>query len=83
MYFEFCSSLEKLRDQFVKIVFNVHIIQQQARKAAEKAHEVVKVEERVNRAVMVANRAANSARVAATKAVQTKTYYSSGGDDPL
>ncbi|XP_009108293.1 uncharacterized protein LOC103833992 [Brassica rapa] len=56
---------------------------QQARKAAEKAHEVVKVEERVNRAVMVANRAANSARVAATKAVQTKTYYSSGGDDPL
>ncbi|KAG2315260.1 hypothetical protein Bca4012_066107 [Brassica carinata] len=56
---------------------------QQARKAAEKAHEVVKVEERVNRAVMVANRAANSARVAATKAVQTQTYYSSGGDDPL
>ncbi|KAJ0251246.1 Uncharacterized protein HA466_0136060 [Hirschfeldia incana] len=56
---------------------------QQARKAAEKAHEIVKVEERVNRAVMVANRAANSARVAATKAVQTQTYYSSGGDDPL
>ncbi|CAN6900406.1 BnaC08g10880D [Brassica napus] len=56
---------------------------QQARKAAEKAHEAVKVEERVNRTVMVANRAANSARVAATKAVQTKTYYSSGGDDPL
>ncbi|KAG2239008.1 hypothetical protein Bca52824_089868 [Brassica carinata] len=57
---------------------------QQARKAAEKAREVVKVEERVNRAVMVANRAANAARVAATKAVQTQTYYSSGGgDDPL
>ncbi|KAJ4881099.1 histone H3 K4-specific methyltransferase SET7/9 family protein [Raphanus sativus] len=56
---------------------------QQARKASEKAHEVVKVQERVNRAVMVANRAANSARVAATKAVQTQTYYSSGGDDPL
>ncbi|KFK26769.1 hypothetical protein AALP_AA8G291400 [Arabis alpina] len=55
---------------------------QQARKAAKKAREVVKVEERVNRAVMVANRAANAARVAATKAVQTQTFYSSGGDDP-
>ena len=44
----------------------------------------MKVEERVNRAVMVANRAANAARVAATKTVQTQTYYSSGGgDDPL
>ncbi|KAL1194612.1 Phosphatidylinositol 4-phosphate 5-kinase 8 [Cardamine amara subsp. amara] len=57
---------------------------QQARKAAEKAREVVKVEERVNRAVMVANRAANAARVSATKAVQTQTFHcSSGGDDPL
>lgn len=57
--------------------------QQQARKAAEKAREVVKVEERVNRVVMVANRAANAARVAATKAVQTQTFHCSSGDDPL
>lgn len=56
---------------------------QQARKAAKKAREVVKVEERVNRAVMVANRAANAARVAATKAVQTQTFHCSSGDDPL
>ncbi|CAN8324882.1 unnamed protein product [Cochlearia groenlandica] len=56
---------------------------QHARKASEKAHEVVKVEERVNRVVMVANRAANAARVAATKAVQTQTFHISSGDDPL
>lgn len=53
---------------------------EQARKAAEKAHEVVKVEERIKRAVMAANRAANAARVAAVKAVQSQTFHRNDGD---
>ncbi|KAI3719338.1 hypothetical protein L6452_20235 [Arctium lappa] len=43
---------------------------QEARRAAEKAYDVAKVDERVNRAVAAANRSANAARVAAVKAVQ-------------
>lgn len=43
---------------------------QEARRAVEKAYDVAKVDERVNRAVSAANRAANAARVAAVKAVQ-------------
>ncbi|XP_076949142.1 uncharacterized protein LOC143621678 [Bidens hawaiensis] len=43
---------------------------QEARRAAEKAYDVSKVDERVNRAVAAANRSANAARVAAVKAVQ-------------
>ncbi|PWA38079.1 hypothetical protein CTI12_AA570450 [Artemisia annua] len=46
---------------------------------AEKAYYVAKVDERVNKAVACANRAANAARVAAIKAIQTymphKTNY--------
>uniref|UniRef100_A0A2N9J495 Uncharacterized protein n=1 Tax=Fagus sylvatica TaxID=28930 RepID=A0A2N9J495_FAGSY len=38
---------------------------QEARRAADKAYDVAKVDERVNRAVAAANRAANAARVAA------------------
>ncbi|KAH7525322.1 uncharacterized protein LOC107403351 isoform X1 [Ziziphus jujuba] len=47
---------------------------QEARKAAEKAYDVAKVDERVNRAVTAANRAANAARVAAVKAVQKQMH---------
>ncbi|KAK9051487.1 hypothetical protein SSX86_028114 [Deinandra increscens subsp. villosa] len=43
---------------------------QEARRAAEMAYDVNKVDERVNRAVAAANRSANAARVAAVKAVQ-------------
>ncbi|GLT51530.1 hypothetical protein SLA2020_249340 [Shorea laevis] len=43
---------------------------QEARRATEKAYDVAKVDERVNRAVVAANMAANAARVAAVKAVQ-------------
>ncbi|XP_057532329.1 uncharacterized protein LOC130810332 [Amaranthus tricolor] len=47
---------------------------QEARRAAEKAYDVAKVDERVNRAVAAANRAANAARVAAVKAVQKQMH---------
>ncbi|KAK9749126.1 hypothetical protein RND81_02G104300 [Saponaria officinalis] len=45
---------------------------QESRRAAEKAYDVAKVDERVNRAVAAANRAANAARVAAVKALQNQ-----------
>ncbi|XP_058751134.1 uncharacterized protein LOC131624186 [Vicia villosa] len=48
---------------------------QEARRAAEKANDVGKVDERVNRAVSAANRAANAARVAAVKAVQKQMHH--------
>ncbi|KAH6826153.1 histone H3 K4-specific methyltransferase SET7/9 family protein [Perilla frutescens var. hirtella] len=54
---------------------------QEARRAAEKAYEVSKVDERVNRAVTAANRAANAARVAAVKAVQKQMHHRSNSDD--
>ncbi|XP_057807492.1 uncharacterized protein LOC131022110 [Salvia miltiorrhiza] len=54
---------------------------QEARRAAEKAYEVSKVDERVNRAVTAANRAANAARVAAVKAVQKQMHHKSNSDD--
>ncbi|KAE8734491.1 putative casein kinase II subunit beta-4-like [Hibiscus syriacus] len=47
---------------------------QEARRAAEKAYEVAKVDERVNKAVAAANRAANAARVIAVKAVQKQMH---------
>ncbi|XP_038682921.1 uncharacterized protein LOC119983323 isoform X2 [Tripterygium wilfordii] len=47
---------------------------QEARRTAEKAYDVAKVDERVNRAVAAANRAANAARVAAVKAVQKQMH---------
>ncbi|MCH87807.1 junctophilin-3-like protein [Trifolium medium] len=47
---------------------------QEARRAAEKAYDVAKVDERVNRAVSAANRAANAARTAAAKAVQNEIH---------
>ncbi|KFK29388.1 hypothetical protein AALP_AA7G127000 [Arabis alpina] len=53
---------------------------EKARKAAEKAREVVKVEERISRVVMASNRAANAARVAAVKAVQSQTLHRGSSD---
>ncbi|KAI7739226.1 hypothetical protein M8C21_021868 [Ambrosia artemisiifolia] len=53
---------------------------QEARRAAEKAYDVAKVDERVNRAVAAANRAANAARVAAIKAVQKQMHHRHNSD---
>lgn len=53
---------------------------QEARRAAEKAYDVAKVDERVNRGVAAANRAANAARVAAVKAVQKQMHHDTKHD---
>ncbi|KAI4303291.1 hypothetical protein MLD38_038940 [Melastoma candidum] len=47
---------------------------QEARRAAESAHNLGKVEERVNKAIAAANRSANAARVASVKAVQNRIF---------
>ncbi|URD85394.1 MORN [Musa troglodytarum] len=52
---------------------------QEARRAAEKAYDVPRVDDRVNRAVAAANKSANAARVAAVKAVQNR--IPDNGDD--
>lgn len=54
---------------------------QEARRAAEKAFDVAKVDERVNKAVALANKAANAARVAAVKAVQKRVHHNSDSSD--
>ncbi|XAR63294.1 1-phosphatidylinositol-4-phosphate 5-kinase [Bertholletia excelsa] len=54
---------------------------QEARRAAERAYDVAKVDERVNRAVAAANKAANAARVAAVKAVQKQIHYNGNNDE--
>lgn len=54
---------------------------QEARRAAERAYDVAKVDERVNRAVSAANKAANAARVAAVKAVQKQMHHRRNSDD--
>ncbi|KAL6494148.1 hypothetical protein OROGR_032057 [Orobanche gracilis] len=54
---------------------------QEARRAAEKAYEVTKVDKRVNRAFAAANRAANAARVAAVKAVQKQMHHRTNSDE--
>lgn len=59
------------------------LIYQEARRAAEKAYDVAKVDERVNRAVTAANRAANAARVAAVKAVQKQMHYNGNNDNDV
>ncbi|XP_077235127.1 uncharacterized protein LOC143877145 [Tasmannia lanceolata] len=55
---------------------------QEARRAAEKAFDVARVDERVNKAVAAANKAANAARVAAVKAVQ-KRMHNNNEDIPI
>ncbi|KAJ4954008.1 hypothetical protein NE237_030840 [Protea cynaroides] len=54
---------------------------QEARRAAEKAYDVSRVDERVNKAVAAANKAANAARVASVKAVQKQMHHNSSIDD--
>ncbi|KAI3804395.1 hypothetical protein L1987_25897 [Smallanthus sonchifolius] len=48
---------------------------EEARRIAEKALAATNVDEKVNRAVAAANRAANAARVAAVKAVQRRVHH--------
>lgn len=55
---------------------------QEARRAAEKAYNVPRVDDRVNKAVAAANKSGNAARVAAVKAVQ-KQIPSGSGDLPM
>ncbi|XP_047315011.1 uncharacterized protein LOC124918965 [Impatiens glandulifera] len=54
---------------------------QEARRAAQKAYDVAKVDERVNRAVSIANRTANGSRVAAVKAIQKQMQYDNNKRD--
>lgn len=58
----------------------LHVVQE-ARRAAAKALDVPHVDDRVNKAVAAANRAANAARVAAVKAVQKKLHNSISSPD--
>lgn len=60
----------------------VHFYLQEARRAAETAYDLPKVDDRMNKAVSAANKAANAARVAAVKAVQ-KQIPSNNGDIPI
>lgn len=55
---------------------------QEARRAAERAYDVPRVDDRANKAVAAANKAANAARVAAVKAVQ-KRIPNNGDDIPI
>lgn len=54
--------------------------EQEARRAAERAYEVAKVDERVKRTIATANKAANAARVAAVKAVQKQIHQHDNDD---
>ncbi|XP_042510197.1 uncharacterized protein LOC122085735 [Macadamia integrifolia] len=56
---------------------------QEARRAAEKAYDVARVDDRMNKAVAAANKAANAARVAAVKAVQKRMHHNSNDDIPM
>lgn len=56
-------------------------ISQEARQAAERAYNVAKVDERVNRTVAAANKAANAARIAAVKAVQKEMHRRRNSDE--
>lgn len=53
---------------------------QEAQQAAEKAFDVGTMDERVNKAVAAANKAATAARVAAVKAVQNQMHPSNNND---
>ncbi|WVY92918.1 hypothetical protein V8G54_032006 [Vigna mungo] len=59
----------------IRPMLSAHASNLEARRAAEKAYDVAKVDERVNRAVAAANRAANAARVASVKAVQNQMHH--------
>ncbi|GMN30861.1 hypothetical protein TIFTF001_002994 [Ficus carica] len=51
---------------------------QEARQAAERAQNITLMDERVNKAVAAANKAATAARVAAVKAVQDQMHQNNG-----
>ncbi|GMI96184.1 hypothetical protein like AT4G17080 [Hibiscus trionum] len=48
---------------------------QEARRAAERARDITKIDERVSKAVSAANKAANAARVVAVKAIQKQSHH--------
>ncbi|KAL9459884.1 hypothetical protein AB3S75_003149 [Citrus x aurantiifolia] len=53
----------------------------EAQRAAAKAYDVAKVDEKVNRVVAAANRVVNATRVAAFKAVQKQTHHNNSKDN--
>ncbi|KAK9232671.1 hypothetical protein WN943_022919 [Citrus x changshan-huyou] len=53
----------------------------EAQRAAEKAYDVAKVDEKVNRVVAAANRVVNATRVAAFKTVQKQTHHNNSKDN--
>lgn len=56
--------------------------EQEARKAAERVQNIALLDERVNKAVAAANKAANAARVAAVKAVQDQMHRDNREESP-
>lgn len=71
-----CRLLDSLQHREPIFIINCSywFNKQEARGAADKAYEVAKVDEGVNRAVAASNRAANAARVAAVKAAQKQMH---------
>jgi len=70
-----CKQIHSLKYHELPLLTGFFVNKQEARRAAEKAYDVAKVDERVNRSVSAANRAANAARVAAVKAVQNEMHH--------
>lgn len=58
-------------------------LEQEARRAAQKAFDAGRVDERVNKVVAAANKAANAARVAAVKAVQKQMDQETSTNPPI
>lgn len=58
-------------------------LEQEARRAAQKAFDAGRVDERVNKVVVAANKAANAARVAAVKAVQKQMDQETSTNPPI
>ncbi|CAL5429574.1 unnamed protein product [Camellia sinensis] len=56
---------------------------QEARLAAERAINMEKVDEKVNKAVVATNKAANAARIAAVKALQDRMHRSNDNNGPI
>lgn len=69
------EQIHGLKYHELSLLTEFFVNKQEARRAAEKAYDVAKVDERVNRSVSAANRAANAARVAAVKAVQNEMHH--------
>lgn len=58
-------------------------LEQEARRAAQTAMDAGRVDERVKKAVVAANKAANAARVAAVKAVQKQMDQETCTNPPI